>query len=143
MLIKVLFFFYLYLYMVYKRLFIIYLFIIILLIILPINGKESRINHIYVLKMRLDHIFHAMLFAPWMFFYEQVKPLHIFKNLNVLKWLFTGIVFCIFAECLQYVIPYRAFNINDMLANCIGVMLGLAAFVLTRSKKINSETVNN
>lgn len=119
-----------------------YIILIILLIILPINGRETRINHTYILKLRLDYIFHALLFTPWMFFYDVVKFYTIFKNFKLFAWFCNGILFCIFSEVLQYIVPYRTFNINDMIANCIGIVLGLMIFILTWTKKIECEKTN-
>ena len=125
-----------------KKMFIGYIILIILLIILPINGRETRINHTYILKLRLDYIFHALLFTPWMFFYDVVKFYTIFTNFKLFAWFCNGILFCIFSEVLQYIVPYRTFNINDMIANCIGIVLGLMIFILTWTKKIECEKTN-
>ena len=119
-----------------------YIILIILLIILPINGRETRINHTYILKLRLDYIFHALLFTPWMFFYDVVKFYTFFKNFKLFAWFCNGILFCIFSEVLQYIVPYRTFNINDMIANCIGIVLGLMIFILNWTKKIECEKTN-
>lgn len=47
-----------------------------------------------------------------------------------LSWLLTGLLFASTTEGLQYFLPYRAFNINDLLANLLGVMLGFAVLIL-------------
>ena len=125
-----------------KKLFYIYLIFMLLLVILPINGCESRINHTFILKIRLDYIFHALLFSPWMFFYELIKPFSGVKKFNFIIWLFVGILFCIFSESVQYIIPYRTFNINDMIANCSGIFLSVIVFLFTGPKKILSEKIN-
>lgn len=118
-----------------KKLFILYIIIVLLLITLPINGKESRINHIYVLSFRLDHIFHVLLFCPWMFFLKYIKLIFFNKELSAVKWLMIGLFFCVFTECMQYFIPYRAFNINDLIANSIGITLSLLLYLILLPKK--------
>lgn len=47
-----------------------------------------------------------------------------------LSWLLTGLLFASATEGLQYFLPYRAFNINDLLANLLGVMAGFAVLIL-------------
>ncbi len=122
----------------HKRLLIIYLLVVLLLVVLPINGKESRINHIYILSFRLDYIFHLILFCPWMFFLNYIKTYFFKYEITLFKWVLTGLFFCISSECLQYFIPYRAFNINDAFANCLGILCSLCIYLIV-SKKIAIE----
>ena len=44
--------------------------------------------------------------------------------------MWVGILIVAFCEAIQMVIPYRAFNINDMLANGVGALIGLIPAVL-------------
>ncbi len=92
-----------------------YLVSIVLLMALPLNSSK-QLNDIMVLSFRGDYLLHAILFLPWMYFYPVYK-------IGVINWLFAGIVFAAGSEALQYVLPYRAFNINDLLANGMGVLL--------------------
>jgi len=57
------------------------------------------------------------LFLPWAFFGVKL-------NKNLLLWFCLGILFAAGTEGLQYLLPYRSFNISDMIANMIGVVLG-------------------
>ena len=52
-----------------------------------------------------------------------------------LSWLLTGLLFASTTEGLQYFLPYRAFNINDLLANLLGVMVGFALVLLISIRK--------
>jgi len=117
-----------------KIIFSIYILIILLLVLLPINGKGSKINHTYILTLRLDYIFHTFLFLPWMFL-NPMKTIQI----KTKAWLIVGLLFASFTECIQYVVPYRAFNVNDMLANSMGVIFS-AVFIyfIIRNQKIES-----
>ncbi len=98
--------------------FLIYTSIIVLLITLPINYKESALNNTYILSIRGDYFGHAVLFLPWMW----LKPN---KSFNPGKglWLLTGLVFANLSEFIQYLLPYRSFNINDIVANNTGILL--------------------
>ena len=44
--------------------------------------------------------------------------------LQPLMWILGGLLFAVFTEVVQYPLPYRAFNINDLMANGIGVGMG-------------------
>jgi glycopeptide antibiotics resistance protein len=59
--------------------------------------------------------------------------------LKTLALLLGGILFAFVMEAIQYVLPYRAFNINDLLANGLGVVLG---FVLLKLGFIKSFVQN-
>jgi VanZ family protein len=127
---------------VYKKFFFGYVLLIILLVLLPINVKESRINHTYLLGIRLDYILHVGLFIPWMFFYVLIKPLFTYNYLNRMTWLLAGLLFSIFAELLQYFTPYRALNWHDLVANCIGVVLSFIIFLFLGPKQTQSENTH-
>lgn len=89
---------------------------------LPINGKDSVINNTYVLsEIRLDYFMHSILLIPWMLlrlFYAKTSP----KEL--IQWFLIGIVLAILAEGVQYFLPYRTYNVIDLVANLLGVFLG-------------------
>lgn len=97
--------------------------------LLPINNSSSAINHTYVFRLRLDYLFHALLFVPWMF----LTPYEWFKKYSII-WFLTGLIFASMSESIQYFIPYRAFNINDLLANIMGVFIGVFLAALKKNK---------
>lgn len=108
-------------------LFYIYTLFIILLVILPINGSnpDSPLNNIYIVSIRLDYLLHCAIFIPWVFLLWKKSGAIFWKNKgNIIFYLLVGILFATAAEAIQYVLPYRAFNINDLLANGLGVVMG-------------------
>jgi glycopeptide antibiotics resistance protein len=105
-------------------LFWLYFFAIILLITLPIN-KSGSLNDITVVHLRGDYFFHILTFIPWAFFGFLMK-----KNLWI--WIIPGLLFAVGSELLQLILPWRRFNINDLIANGAGVLLGTLIFVLVR-----------
>lgn len=105
-----------------RNLLYIYVIIVLLLVILPLNSATTA-NDIFVLKLRADYLLHIFMFIPWAFFQAVFR-------LNLLHWLLIGLFFASTAEGLQYFLPYRAFNINDLLANLLGVMAGFAVLIL-------------
>jgi VanZ family protein len=54
------------------------------------------------------------------------------REISVLSVAF---LFVSFLEVIQYFLPYRAYNINDMLANWLGILLSYMLFLLV--KKMN------
>jgi glycopeptide antibiotics resistance protein len=57
------------------------------------------------------------MLVPWMIFLPGIKN-------RWWEWLLFGILFAVFVEGIQYILPYRAFNVNDLVANIIGVVIG-------------------
>lgn len=103
----------------YKHLRIVFYFYcvsIIALVILPINNA-TELNNVFILQIRGDYFLHILMFIPWFFF------VRVFM-MNALLWFLIGVAFSSTSESLQYFLPYRAFNINDLLANGMGVLLG-------------------
>lgn len=107
-------------------LFLFYTAAVFVLAVLPLNGKDAAINHMYVINVRLDYVIHALIFLPWMPLYA----LAVKKKLNGRRWkillsgLAAGLLFAAAAEGVQFFIPYRAFNVNDLIGNGIGVTAG-------------------
>lgn len=110
-----------------KALFLIYPFTVFLLSILPINGSTSSLNHIYLIHIRLDYLGHAALFLPWV---PLVVWMGIFGQKRTFFWILantiiSGVLLGTLTEGIQYFLSYRSFNINDLIANILGVLLGI------------------
>ena len=98
----------------------VYIVVILLLVVLPLNDKVSFINDTYVVDIRLDYLSHVFLFLPFLFLLRLAYPT------IVISWIIlTGIVFAGLCEGMQYLLPYRSFNVNDLLANSIGIVIGI------------------
>lgn len=119
-------------------LFLFYCILLLLLAVLPLNGKSSPINHIFIVEIRLDYLLHAVVFLPWMslicFAFIQWERKILSKK--AVTWLILGLCAAFFTEGVQYYLPYRSFNINDLLANELGILLGLPLIFLIKSKKL-------
>ncbi len=112
--------------MLFNRLnFWIYFIAIILLIVLPINrpGSKFYLNDILVVRIRGDYFAHALIFVPWAFFMAPMKQ-------KVWLWLVLGLLFSTGTEMLQYLLPYRRFNINDLISNSLGILIGMIILLL-------------
>jgi len=104
-----------------QRLFWVYFSVIMLLLTLPLNSSE-KLNNFTIISFRADYFFHALMFLPWAFF------LLAFRS-NILIWLLLGLSFAGLSEGLQYLLTYRAYNINDLVANMLGVLIGMCLFI--------------
>lgn len=101
--------------------------LILLLIGLPLNGEDQpfgKLNDNYILEIRLDYISHALLFIPWVlalhFGWERSSNRFIQPVLSFIL----ALAFAAGCEFLQLLLPYRTFNINDLVANGLSVCLG-------------------
>jgi len=48
----------------------------------------------------------------------------------MLKTNVLGIFFAATSEIIQYFLPYRAYNINDLMANSLGVLLSFVVWLV-------------
>lgn len=101
--------------------FIAYAILIVLVAVIPI-GSSEQLDKTFIFHFRADYLLHSAVFIPWAFFCVKT-------NKRLPLWLFAGMLYGVASEVVQYWIPYRSFNINDMLANLIGVAAGFVIFV--------------
>ena len=110
-----------------QRLAIAYTGVVLLLVTLPINGDDQflgKLNDNYVFQIRFDYISHVLLFIPWVLFVWLG-----WDWLNKPKWVQLGLLtasvgFAVACECIQWPLTYRTFNINDLVSNVLGILMG-------------------
>jgi VanZ family protein len=112
----------------YRILFFTYTALLVVVAFLPINSTET-VNNIFIISMRMDYILHFVLFLPWVFLLRMVTN-KTFKTApyKTLALIFLGVLFAFSTEFVQYFLSYRTFNINDLIANGLGVVLGAVVF---------------
>ena len=124
-----------------RILFFLYCIALILLAILPINGESSALNDTYIVNIRLDYFVHMLSFLPFLPFalYVLSETFHI-KGIaqKIFVFIIIGILFAITTEVIQLYLPYRTFNINDLIANTLGIILGLPIILLIKRKQTRS-----
>ena len=108
----------------------IYLLILVLGSVLPINSGVV-LNNTYVVEVRSDYLIHALILLP--------LPLLLSLSLGTstglwVRVILLGLLIIIFCEGIQMLLPYRTFNINDLLSNGVGALIGVipALFVWRR-----------
>ncbi len=131
-----------------KKLLYTYITILILLAILPINGMNSMLNNNYLLNIRWDYLLHALVYIPLVPLIiiaqiktgRNVKPYSpeisgsiSFQTLNIIL---ISLIFAFSLEGVQYFLPYSTFNINDLVANGEGVIIGLITYTILKKKLV-------
>ena len=90
----------------------------------PLNGLGLPIDS-YIFGLRIDHLFHASVFFPCaLLLTDVVKP----------RWLLWVVCLGIglLTEGVQWLLPWRGFDINDLVANTGGVTLGWLVLLAVR-----------
>jgi VanZ family protein len=111
--------------MVRWKLFYFYLAFLVLLSVLPINSSGSSINHVFVVSIRLDYLLHCLVYIPLvLFLWLEKKSEFLIRSRITIIWVTVLVIFAAATEWIQYYLPYRAFNVNDLISNCLGIILG-------------------
>lgn len=95
----------------------------------PLTGLGVPLNN-YVFGLRLDHLLHASVYIPCSVFMMDWLYRRGDRGRRLwLVWL-CAVGVGILTESVQYLLPYRGFDINDMVANFLGVSLGFGVLLL-------------
>jgi VanZ family protein len=125
------------------KLFYLYIFFLVLLSVLPINGAGSSMNHIFVVSIRLDYFLHCLVYVPLVVFTWMDKEIDTIRTpFKALGWIMILLLFAAVTEWIQYFLPYRAFNINDLISNCLGIIIGLI-IIFSLKHFIAAKLINN
>lgn len=95
----------------------IYFILLLLLMWAPVGRLGIPLNN-FILGLRADHLLHASVYLPCSFFLMDV-----FRRKKWKIWL-VSILIGLLTECVQYWLPYRGFDVNDLVANFLGASLG-------------------
>ena len=107
-----------------------YIISLFLIAVLPFNSQSNiALNNLYVIDIRLDHLLHSIVFIPALWVIYRVRKLPLGTSLLL------ALLLAITAEGIQFFLTYRAFNVNDMISNVIGVMLGLGVMGRRRDEE--------
>ena len=114
-----------------------YLISLFIIAVLPLNStSESALVDVFVVNIRLDHLLHAILFLPWVFLYLlNFRVAGLFDKLIMVG---AGLLMAFATEGVQYFLTYRSYNINDLLANWLGVLIGSFIFLTNIPHTVNT-----
>ncbi len=114
----------------------IYGLIITILMTIPLNSNELGLNNVTVFEIRGDYLLHFALFIPLLVLMRFCLNISFIRNPKVaLLGLLFGLILAIGTELVQYYLPYRSYNINDVIANVLGVLIGSLVFFIGERKK--------
>lgn len=105
-----------------------YFTVIAILMWAPVNGLGLPLDN-YILSLRADHLLHASVYVPCILFLFDLFP-----RKQWLAWL-AACCIALLTEGGQYLLPYRGFDINDLVANVMGVSLGWLMLHLYKRKQ--------
>lgn len=94
----------------------------------PFSQTNTFLTDNYTLSIRWDYIVHFLLYMPLpvlLYAWFSMKP----GGRIWFRVLWISVVVPVAFEFVQKFLPYRNFNINDMLGNLVGVVLGVALIV--------------
>jgi VanZ family protein len=94
--------------------------------LVPFGTGTGNLSEMKVGPFRLDHLLHAAMFLPWMAAprYFLAADKRTIPGKTAVFWLIAGVVLSAGTELIHYWLPYRAFNMSDMMFNVAGVFLG-------------------
>ena len=120
--------------MKYRFLLFVYLAILVVMVVVPLGALNTMLSDTFVLRLRLDYLVHALMFLPLLVLWRLSFARHPL-------WLIilTGLTLAAGLEGIQYLLPYRAWNVNDALGNAVGVVLGCALVGAMDVKKYESK----
>ena len=99
----------------------------------PLNGLGIPLDN-YILGLRADHLLHASVYIPCALFLWDVFGFPVTKGLKWAVWA-AAVAVGLLTEGVQYLLPYRGYDVNDLIANTLGVTLGWLAILLVRRYK--------
>ena len=103
--------------MKYQYLLFLYLAFLVGMVVVPL--ETTVLSDTFVFEVRLDYLVHAVVFAPVVVLWRLGFPGH-----GLWKVAGVGVVLAVGLEGVQYVLPYRNWNVNDAVGNLIGVGIG-------------------
>lgn len=125
----------------YKKI-IFWLFISVLVLqsIMPINNSNSKLNNTYLFVFRMDYVVHASIFLVLSVLHRLAYLQKENFSLGREFFYFGLLLFiAVMLEVLQLIVTYRVFNINDLAANIIGVILSIPLiWQIQKHKKYNN-----
>jgi VanZ family protein len=105
--------------------------------VLPISYEaDQSLNEINIVFFRLDYLLHTAIFLIW----GLVAGLCIIKvsenkQKSIIVFGLIGILLAVLTELIQKFLPYRGYNVYDMIGNVLGVLLSFGFWMIILKKK--------
>ncbi len=110
----------------------VYAILIVTAMVIPINrrGSEVSFSDEIAVGLRWDYLMHFGIFFLFMASIRLCRRVSFRKNVReTVVWIVTAVILAVVTEYIQYYLPWRGYNVNDIIANVLGVVLGLAFFI--------------
>ncbi|MBI9031806.1 VanZ family protein [bacterium] len=95
-----------------------YLLALVTLSVMPLGGVSKELTDITVIRIRGDYLLHMLVYLPMISLMLLSFPKSKWGMVAIAIGLGVGL------EYFQMFLSYRAFNINDLVANLAGVVVG-------------------
>lgn len=115
--------------------------VVLALALIPLSSTVTILD-IGKIEIRFDYLYHiitfaiatllAVLYSQKPFPSPESPALHPERRSRLVSFISLILLFSIAHEYLQKLIPYRSFNINDIISNLLGVILGIIIAILLR-----------
>ncbi|MFH0759005.1 MAG: VanZ family protein [Bacteroidota bacterium] len=105
--------------------------------VVPLWQGSTVLSNNYTLHIRWDYLIHFFIYMPL----PVLMFLRLKRGLSALIWIqviLYSVCIGVLFEGIQMLLPYRSFNINDLLANTVGVVLGISVLVIFRKRAVYS-----
>jgi len=109
-----------------KIVFGVYLMTLVVVTLIPLGGMSTSMSDTDIAGLRLDYLVHALVFIPFVPLWKLVR-----SRTSLWLILVAGILVAAAAEGSHYILPYRGYNILDLLANVSGVIIGGIGYQVT------------
>jgi VanZ family protein len=127
----------------YRILFYILCLLVLVSAVIKIGGNLDKKFGIGDLKIRLDHLLHALAYFIFSLYYIGGKyfGLKLFRKRTHIFFFILLFFLGFLAEVLQIWVPYRSFSLMDMLSNLVGIGGGYIVTVILLKKGYDDTTV--
>ncbi len=111
-----------------------YLVTVAVITVIPLGGISTSLSGTDVFSLRLDYLLHALVFIPLLPLWKLTWPHH-----SLWMVIPAALLIAAAAELSQLWNPHRAYNINDLLGNVLGVVLSIPIYLLVIQKMLPSQ----
>ena len=110
-----------------KNLLLLYIGIVVFIHVIPVSESVAP-DQFNMVAIRPDQFIHLILFVPFCILVRSAFDINVYSHkILSLFILFALLAFSFIMEYMQIFIPYRSFELGDLVANLMGVLLGAAA----------------
>ena len=110
----------------------VYLAFLLVLMWAPVGVLGVPLNN-FVFGIRADHLLHASVYIPFVFFFMDIGCR---LSRRLVLHMLLGLLCAVTTETVQAFLPYRGFDINDLVANFMGVILGWILVLVYKNKQL-------